>query len=197
MPIPTSELQSINPSSRIELFTLALDNTLHGSNEVLRFHSGTNMNTNSPIIWQGNTYQRQPIAATGFAFTGQGQIPRPLLKIANLVGFTAGGNVVTVSDLMITVNLTTPNNDLIGTVLTRIVTLASSLDAANFPNNTNPFGTPNSDEFPQEIYVIDRKTNENRQFVEFEMTGEIDQSGKKIPLRQVTRKDFAGVGTFV
>lgn len=197
MAIPTSELQSINPSSRIELFTLALDSTLHGSNEVLRFHSGTNMNTNAPIIWQGNTYQRQPITATGFSFTGQGQIPRPLLKIANLVGFSAGGNVVTVSDLMITVNLTTPNNDLIGTVLTRIVTLASSLDAANFPNNTNPFGTPNSDEFPQEIYVIDRKTNENRQFVEFEMTGEIDQSGRKVPVRQVTRKDFAGVGTFV
>ena len=97
---------------------------------------------------------------------------------------------------MLTVNLTTPNNDLIGAVLTRIVTLASSLDATNFPNNTNPFGTPNSDEFPQEIYVIDRKTNENRQFVEFELTGEIDQSGKKIPVRQVTRKDFAGVGTF-
>ena len=196
MAIPTSELQSINPSSRIELFTLALSNTLHGSSEVLRFHSGTNMNTNAPIIWQGNTYQRQPIQATGFAFTGKGQIPRPTLTIANLIGFSAGGNVVTVSDLMITVNLTTPNNDLIGAVLTRIVTLASSLDATNFPSNTNPFGTPNSDEFPQEIYVIDRKTNENRQFVEFELTGEIDQSGKKIPVRQVTRKDFAGVGTF-
>tara|TARA_R100000231_G_scaffold5650_1_gene8637 strand:+ start:5883 stop:6476 length:594 start_codon:yes stop_codon:yes gene_type:complete len=196
MAIPTSELQSINPSSRIELFTLALSNTLHGSSEVLRFHSGTNMNTNAPIIWQGNTYQRQPIQATGFAFTGRGQIPRPTLTIANLIGFSAGGNVVTVSDLMLTVNLTTPNNDLIGAVLTRIVTLASSLDATNFPNNTNPFGTPNSDEFPQEIYVIDRKTNENRQFVEFELTGEIDQSGKKIPVRQVTRKDFAGVGTF-
>ena len=124
MAIPTSELQSINPSSRIELFTLALSNTLHGSSEVLRFHSGTNMNTNAPIIWQGNTYQRQPIQATGFAFTGRGQIPRPTLTIANLIGFSAGGNVVTVSDLMLTVNLTTPNNDLIGAVLTRIVTLA-------------------------------------------------------------------------
>ncbi len=35
-----SNLQNINPSSVIELFTLALDNSLHGATTVYRFHAG-------------------------------------------------------------------------------------------------------------------------------------------------------------
>ena len=61
---------------------------------------------------------------------------------------------------MIIVNLTTPHNDLADAKLTRITTLASELDAANFPSNNNPFGTPSSNELPQEIFFIDRKTTE-------------------------------------
>ena len=66
MAIPVSELQSINPSSLIELFTLELFQNLHGSNDVLRFHSGTKMDTNADIVWRGNTYQRFPVEASGF-----------------------------------------------------------------------------------------------------------------------------------
>ena len=197
MAIPVSELQSINPSSLIELFTLELFNNLHGSNDVLRFHSGTKMNTNTDIVWQGNSYQKFPAEATGFEFTSKGQIPRPIFKLANLVGLTKDGQVLTVSDLMILVNQTTAQNDLIGSKFTRIRTLASSLDAVNFEGNSNPFGTPNSDELPQEIFFIDRKIQENRSFVEFELVSELDLQGKKIPARQVLRSEFAGVGTFI
>ena len=197
MAIPVSELQSINPSSLIELFTLELFNNLHGSNDVLRFHSGTKMNTNTDIVWQGNSYQKFPAEATGFEFTSKGQIPRPIFKLANLVGLTKDGQVLTVSDLMILVNQTTAQNDLIGSKFTRIRTLASSLDAVNFEGNSNPFGTPNSDELPQEIFFINRKIQENRSFVEFELVSEIDLQGKKIPARQVLRSEFAGVGTFI
>ena len=197
MAIPVSELQSINPSSLIELFTLELFNNLHGSNDVLRFHSGTKMNTNTDIVWQGNTYQKFPAEASGFEFTSKGQIPRPIFKLANLVGLTKDGQVLTVSDLMVLVNQTTTQNDLIGSKFTRIRTLASSLDAVNFEGNSNPFGTPNSDELPQEIFFIDRKVQENRNFVEFELVSEIDLQGKKIPARQVLRSEFAGVGTFI
>jgi len=197
MAIPVSELQSINPSSLIELFTLELFNNLHGSNDVLRFHSGTKMNTNTDIVWQGNSYQKFPAEATGFEFTSKGQIPRPIFKLANLVGLTKDGQVLTVSDLMILVNQTTAQNDLIGSKFTRIRTLASSLDAVNFEGNSNPFGTPNSDELPQEIFFINRKIQENRSFVEFELVSELDLQGKKIPARQVLRSEFAGVGTFI
>ena len=197
MAIPTSELQSINPSSLIELFVLQLFQNLHGSTDILRFHSGTKMDTNVDIVWRGDTYQKFPAEANGFEFTSKGQIPRPTFKMANLVGLTKSGQLLTVSDLMILVNQTTTQNDLIGAKFTRIRTLASSLDAVNFAGNSNPFGTPNADELPQEIFFIDRKVQENRNFVEFELVSEIDLAGKKIPARQVLRSEFAGVGTFI
>ena len=94
-------------------------------------------------------------------------------------------------------NATTNQNDLLDAKVTRIKTTASNLDADNFPNNINPFGTPSSDEFPRRIFFIDRKVTESRLFVEFELVSKIDLHNKKIPARQVTRKDFPGVGTFV
>ena len=204
MAIPISELQKLNPSARIELFVLELVEGLHYATgnpsnvpTIYRFHSGTNMNTNANIIWQGNTYQRFPITFEGAEFTGRGQVPRPVLTVANLGGISRSGSVITVTDLMIIVNFTTPHNDLADAKLTRITTLASELDAANFPSNNNPFGTPSSNELPQEIFFIDRKTTESRDIVQFELVGALDQANKKLPARQVTRKDFAGVGTFI
>jgi len=204
MAIPVSELQKLNPSARIELFVLELVEGLHYATgnpsnvpTIYRFHSGTNMNTNANIIWQGNTYQRFPITFEGAEFTGRGQVPRPVLTVANLGGISRSGSVITVTDLMIIVNLTTPHNDLADAKLTRITTLASELDAANFPSNNNPFGTPSSNELPQEIFFIDRKTTESRDIVQFELVGALDQANLKLPKRQVTRKDFAGVGTFI
>jgi len=64
-------------------------------------------------------------------------------------------------------------------------------------SQTNPFGTPNANELPQEIYFIDRKVTENREFVQFECVSVLDLQGIRVPKRQVTRKDFDGVGTFI
>ena len=155
------------------------------------------MNSNAKIIWQGNTYQRLPIVFEGAEFTGRGQVPRPTLTVANLGGIESSGSVLTVTDLLLIVNLTTPHNDLADAKLTRITTLASELDAANFPSSSNPFGTPSSNELPQEIFFIDRKTTETREIVQFELVGALDQSNLKLPKRQVTRNEFAGVGTFI
>ena len=74
MPIPVSELQKINPSSVIELFTLTLDSTLHGSTDVQRFHAGSNNLNNGDVIWQGNTYTKLPCQAEGFEFDGAGGV---------------------------------------------------------------------------------------------------------------------------
>ena len=61
-----SNLQNINPSSVIELFTLALDNNLHGATTIYRFHAGSSLKDNGEIVWAGNTYQRFPLIAEGF-----------------------------------------------------------------------------------------------------------------------------------
>ena len=204
MAIPVSELQKLNPSARIELFVLELVEGLHYATgnpsnvpTVYRFHAGSNMNTNAEIIWQGNTYQRLPVEFQGAEFSGRGQVPRPTISVANLGGIEISGSVLTVTDLLTIVNLTTPHNDLADAKFTRITTLASELDAANFPSSSNPFGTPSSNELPQEIFFIDRKVSESRDLVQFELVGALDQANVKLPRRQVTRNEFAGVGTFI
>ena len=87
MPIPIAELQKTNPSAIIELFTLTMDSSIHGSvvDSVYRFHNGSN-HSNAEVVWAANSYQRFPITAEGFAFEGRGQIPRPNLTMSNLDG---------------------------------------------------------------------------------------------------------------
>ena len=188
MAIPTSELQKINPSAIMDLFVLELNVLLHGTAQVYRFHSGTN-EFNSSIVWQGDQYDKFPVQAEGFEYSGSGSLPRPTLTISNLFGF--------VSALLIDTNKVTAKNDLQGAKFTRRRVLASSLDNANFVSGSNPFGTPNNNELPQEIYYIDRKVTENRDFVQFECVSILELQGIRVPKRQITRKDFDGVGTFI
>ena len=184
-----NDLQPINRSAIIELFTLKLDNTLHGATTVYRFHAGSNMNLNGKIVWAGNEYLRFPIQISGFAFQN-GQIPRPKLVVSNALG--------TISAILLTLNETTTGNDLTGATVTRIRTLAKFLDAANFSGGSNPYGTPDpTAEFPQEIYSIDRKATETREIVEFELASVLDLVGITCPKRQCTRAEFPSIGTFV
>ena len=128
MAIPVSALQEINPGAVIELFTLELDATLHGSTTIYRFHNGANLNANGEVVWAGNTYLRFPIECTGFEFTGTGTLPRPKIAISNIFG--------TITAIMQDINTTTAGNDLNGAKLTRIRTLARFLDAVNFAPTT-------------------------------------------------------------
>jgi len=177
MAIPVSELQKVNPSSIIELFELELVTALHGINTVYRFHAGSNMNANGELVWKGNAYQRFPVEAEGFEYTGNGQLPRPKIRVSNLLG--------TITAILLTVNATTAGNDLNGAKLTRIRTLVRYIDNANFEGGSNPYGTPDpTAEFPQEIYYLDRKVTENRDLVEWELAAAFDLAGVRAPKRQ-------------
>ena len=182
-----SNLQSINPSAVIELFTLQLSTALHGSNTIYRFHAGSNLNANGQIVWACNTYLRFPVQASGFAFQ-RGKIPRPKISISNATGL--------MSSILLEVNNTTTGNDLTGAKVTRIRTLARYLDAINFADQSNPTADSNA-EFPKEIYSIDRKSTENREIVEFELAAPTDIAGVRIPGRQATRNIFPSIGTFI
>jgi len=128
MAIPVSALQSINPGSIIELFTIQLSTALHGSDTLYRFHNGANLNANGDVIWAGNSYLRFPIECTGFEFGSTGTLPRPKISISNIFG--------TMTAIMQDVNTTTIGNDLNGAKFTRIRTLARFLDAVNFAPET-------------------------------------------------------------
>ena len=184
-----TDLQKINPSAIIELFSLTLDSTLHGASTVYRFHNGSSLVSNGDIVWAGNSYVKMPIEAEGFAFQ-KGQLPRPTLRVSNALG--------TITAILLNVNAVTTGNDLTGATVTRIRTLARYLDAVNFSGGTNPLGTPDpTAEFPQEIYKIDRKSAENREVVEFELAAVFDLAGIRAPKRQCTRTEFPSIGTFV
>jgi lambda family phage minor tail protein L len=172
MAVPFSELQAVAPSSIIELFELQLNTTQHGVAVTYRFHAGSSLSVNDNLIWAGNSYLRFPIEAEGFEYNGEGQLPRPKIRVSNILG--------TITALL----LTLPSG-LEGAKITRIRTLARYIDAANFPDNINPFGTPDSTaSFPPEVYFIDRKTTETRDVVEFELAAVFDLANVRAPRRQ-------------
>ena len=203
MAIPFSELNKINPSSIIELFELELTVGLHipagnpnNLDTVFRFHAGANLNNFGQIKFNNNLYQRVAVQIEGFQDTSTGTIPRPTLTFSNLGGITKDGTVMTMSDFLAIVNLTTPGNDLLDAKVTRLMPLASALDNDNFVGD-NPFGTPSTDRLQDRIYFIDRKSVENRQVVQFELVSVLDMQNKRIPARIVTRDLFPTAGTFV
>lgn len=171
MTVPVSELQSIAPSSIIELYELQFIQAIQGSTTTYRYHSGTNaLSTNGNLVWSGQTYEAFPIEAEGFEYSGNGQLPRPKIRVSNIFG--------TVTALL----LATP---LEGAKVTRIRTMARYIDAVNFPGGTNPYGTPDpTAEFPREVYYIDRKSAESRDVVEFELAAAFDLIGVRAPKRQ-------------
>ena len=203
MAIPFSELNKINPCSIIELFELELTVGLHipagnpnNLDTVFRFHAGANLNNFGQIKFNNNLYQRVAVQIEGFEDTGKGTVPRPTLTFSNLGGITKDGTVMTMSDFLAIVNLTTPGNDLLDAKVTRLMPLASALDNDNFVGD-NPFGTPSTDRLQDRIYYIDRKAIENRQVVQFELVSVLDMQNKRIPARIVTRDLFPTAGTFV
>ena len=114
------ELAKINPSAIIELFELRLDSALHGSNDIYRWHAGTNADVTGNIVFGGQTYERIPVKADGFEYTNTGTLPRPTLTVSNL------GSEIT--SILLVVNQTTRGNDLGGAEVRRIRTLKKYLD---------------------------------------------------------------------
>ena len=163
------ELAKINPSAIIELFELRLDSTLHGSSDVYRFHAGANADVDGNIVFNSQTYTRIPIKADGFEYSNTGTLPRPTLSISN--------HDSTMTTLLLLVNETTAGNDLGGAEVRRIRTLKKYLDGESAAD-------PNA-RWPEERWFVDRKANESRDQVTFELASKFDLAGQKIPKRQV------------
>ena len=185
------ELLNTGPFAIIELFELKTFKDMHGADETYYFHAGRNRKTTEPtndedivsaysIYWNGHHYLPLPIEAQGFEYKGDGGLPRPTIRVANL-----NSNI---TQLLLGVNAVTPGNDLNGAQVTRIRTLSRFLDGMNWENGVNPYGNPSTDEaaqMPKEVYYIDRKVTETRDLVEFEMVSSLDLANAKAPRRLV------------
>lgn len=163
----TSELQKLEPSAIIELFVVH-GSDIEGGND-LYFHAGTN-ELKQNIVWQGQSYTRFPVVASGFEVSGQGSLPRPKLRISNFLSAVTA--------------LLMQYDDLIGVKVTRKRTLKKYLDAENFEGGVNP-SEDDTAFFPDDIFFIDRKLTENRDFVEFELASAMDLAGIQLPRRQI------------
>lgn len=160
------EIQSLSPSSIVEMFVL--DSTMMKGGSIFRFHAGTS-ELNSPVVWQGQTYQPLPIEAEGFDLSAGGSLPRPKVRVANIDGLFSAA----IADM----------DDLVGCKITRKRTMARFLDAVNFKA-----GNPNADpmqEFPDQTWFIDKKNSENKHMIEWELASAFDVQGVMLPFRQV------------
>ncbi|MHC1728582.1 MAG: phage minor tail protein L [Syntrophobacteraceae bacterium] len=105
------------------------------------------------------------IEATGFEVTGQGTLPTPTFSISN-VGMALLGAVITW-------------NGLLGALVYRYRTLKKYL-----------VGEPGQDltaYWPPDIYEIERKIEQNKFKVSWELKALLDNEGRKIPRRQALR----------
>lgn len=168
----TADVQGLSPDGDIKLYEL--DATEIGG-DVLRFHGYPQA---GPIYWRGDEYAPWAIEAEGFERTGTGAQPAPVLRVGN-IGQDAHGNPVpgVISALCLALD------DLVGARLIRRRTLTKYLDATNFADG-NPTADP-TEEFPPEIWLIECKTQEDRETVEFELRSALDFEGEQLPARQI------------
>lgn len=166
MSVPTAEIQTLDPGAILELFVLdltALGGTVH------YFHAGTNQ-LGTSVVWQGNTYQPWPVKVDGFAWDGQGPLPRPTISVANVDGSIGA--------------LVRSYQDLVGAAVTLKTCLAKHLDAVNFPGGVNPTADPTA-HFDDEVFEVEQKTAETAEAITFQLASAMDAQGKRLPGRPI------------
>ncbi|MDP3322639.1 MAG: phage minor tail protein L [Hydrogenophaga sp.] len=162
----TADIQKAEAGYLVELFELDLNSI--GLAEQYFFHNGSNALGNA-VVFNGIAYTRLPIEADGFERNGNGQQARPSLRVANIDGLIGA--------------LSRENGDLVKVKFIRRRTFLKYIDAVNFAGGTNPSADPNA-AFDDEIYFIDRKANENKIYVEWELASALDLEGTMLPRRQ-------------
>lgn len=178
---------------------------------ILRFHNLSinleNISSNlyngdlfGQLIWQGKRYIPFPIFAEGFEIVSRGTLPKPKLRFSNQIQNASYNSFFRIIKTKIK-NI----GDIVGLKVTRKRTFLKYLDAINFKSNG---GIINDDDFEidpdpyaellPDIYFIDRKTQENKNVIEYEMTSILDLENLKLPLRTIYSEscsfDYRGEG---
>ena len=177
------QLISLSPDALVDMYEIDFSN-LQSTFEDLKDLYGINLgadaiyrfcpmiNGTNPVIWRGYSYQPLPIKAEGFESKSDGRLPRPKLTIANPDGLLS--------------KILHSNNDFANSKVTRKRTYVRFLDAENFPNRVNPFGENISDaSLEDDLYFINRKTEENKNAVQFELVSALELEDSFVPARVV------------
>lgn len=165
----SADVQVLEPGEIVTLFEV---NLVQLGGDVFRFHPHR---INAPITFQAKQYDPWPAEAEGFARTGQAP-PQPTLTLGNVNGAIT--------------SLCMMHQDMVGATVTRRRTIAKYLDG--YPE-ANP-----SQEFEPDIWIIDRKSYEDRDKVQFELASAMDLEGQMLPGRFITsgRCLWLGIGGY-
>lgn len=170
MPIKSVNVEQgkFAPSALLDLFIL--DARALGIPDLYYFTNEVNP-LGKPLIYDGETYDPVPISIENVEIDGKGSLPRPRLSVTNIGGFLS--------------QILYDNDNLVGTTVIRKRVFARFLDDDNFPDNKNPWGTPDTEAYQEDIYFINRKTLETNQQINFELCTALEVEGAKLPSRQI------------
>lgn len=155
-------------SEYIELYSLDLTE-IGGS--VLRFYVGFNdLDVDGAVYFNSDKYIPADVKVSGFEWDGTGSPPTPKISMSTTV--EDGVNTFLLS-------LINSYNNLQGSKFTRIRTFKKYLDGETGQSSLVRA-------FTQDIFIVDRKTLENKYLVEFELSSIIDQTNNSLPKNVVT-----------
>lgn len=127
-----------------------------------------------PISFDGQEYTPFPITGEGWEQSFDGAPPQPTLRVSNVTKFLQ--------------TYLTDYDDLVGALVTRVLTLESYLDDGATPNGSQVFG--------EQVYVIEQLTGQNKVELTFLLSSLLDSKRIKLPRGQVLRAEFPGAGLF-
>lgn len=185
------EIFSLTPSTLVTFFEIDLTDLLFDNNiiaviqpenedeRIFRFHNNVSL-SDSNLIWQGKNYQAIPIKAENFEMNSRGTLPIPKLSITV--------NEEGISTLALLKAKIKALGDIVGAKVTRKRTLLKFLDAENTFDDIDI--TPNIDpdsnaHFPNDIFYIERKSQENKTIIEYELASLLDVENVQLPNRPV------------
>lgn len=161
MPLETVS-QRLSPGALVELFILD-PSPIDPLASLIRIHNFTSR-LSQPVVFQGETYTPFPVEAEGWEVASNGKLPRPHVRVSNLDGMLQAA--------------LQQYDDLVGAIVIRKRTFEQYLDGEA---TADPLA-----ELPEDHYLIERKVQETRSTIEWELVTRADAEGSMLPRRQVT-----------
>jgi len=164
-------LLDLQPTAILEMFRVYPDR-INKPDQWLGFHGGSIYS--DCITWQGSQYQPLAMESEGFDILGDGKLARPKVRVANQ------NNIIT--------QLLQVHKDFKNAKFVRKRVSVKFIDDVNFEGG-NPFGEADPKaELTDETWLMGRKTQESRLFVEFELNSPLDLESSSINSRSVVSK---------
>ena len=164
-------LLDLQPTAILEMFRVYPDR-VNKPDQWLGFHGGSIYSQS--ITWQGFQYLPLSMESEGFDILGDGKLARPKIRVANQ------NNIIT--------QLLQVHKDFKNAQFVRKRVSVKFIDDVNFEGG-NPFGEADPKaELTDETWLMGRKTQESRLFVEFELNSPLDLESFSVNSRSIISK---------